>query len=127
MGNLDDDALELVGRYFAALSVPMRLKILEALRDGRRNVGEIARAARCTQANASKHLSLLARNGLVTKAQQGTAVYYRCAVPAVYELCDRVREHGKHAMPVTLEQRRRRSTLVGCGPELLDRVGGRRR
>jgi DNA-binding transcriptional ArsR family regulator len=93
MENPDDESLERVGRYFAALSVPMRLKILDALRDGQRNVGEIARAARCTQANASKHLSLLAHNGLVARAQQGTAVYYRCAEPSVYELYDRVREH----------------------------------
>jgi DNA-binding transcriptional ArsR family regulator len=60
MKNLDEDALALVARYFGALSVPMRLKILSQLRDGERNVGEITAATGCTQANVSKHLAVLA-------------------------------------------------------------------
>lgn len=88
MQQLDDRALEHVARYFAALAVPTRLKILNALRDGERNVSELTAAAGCTQANASKHLALLAQHGLVERTVRGTSVYYRIADPATYRLCD---------------------------------------
>ncbi|HWI82308.1 metalloregulator ArsR/SmtB family transcription factor [Ramlibacter sp.] len=90
MKNLDDDALALVARYFAALSVPMRLRILRHLRDGERNVGEITAATGCTQANVSKHLAVLAQCGLVAKTQRGTSAYYHFADETVYRLCDLV-------------------------------------
>jgi len=90
MKNLDEEALELVARYFGALSVPMRLKILSQLRDGERNVSEITAATGCTQANVSKHLAVLAQNGLVAKTQRGTSAYYRFADDSVYRLCELV-------------------------------------
>jgi DNA-binding transcriptional ArsR family regulator len=90
MKNLDDDALDLVARYFGALAVPMRLKIINSLRDGELSVGEITRAAGCTQANASKHLAVLAANGLVERTARGTSAYYRFADPRIYHLCDLV-------------------------------------
>ena len=92
MRNLDDEALALVARYFGALSVPMRLKILNTLREGERNVGDITSATGCTQANVSKHLAVLAQSGLVAKSQRGTNAYYRFADESVYRLCDIVCE-----------------------------------
>lgn len=90
LSRLDDTALEEVARYFAALAVPMRLKILNALRDGERNVGDLAAITGCTQANVSKHLSVLAAAGLVAKSPRGTSAYYRIADARVYRLCDLV-------------------------------------
>jgi DNA-binding transcriptional ArsR family regulator len=90
MGNLDDDQIDDVARYFGALSVGMRLKILNALRGGERTVGELTEAAGCTQANASKHLAVLAASGMVAKTPRGTSAYYRIADPRIYRLCDLV-------------------------------------
>jgi len=90
MKRLDDAALEQLARFFGALAVPMRLKILNALRDGERNVGELTELTQCTQANVSKHLALLALNGLVKKSPRGTSVYYRIADARTYQLCDMV-------------------------------------
>ncbi len=92
MRNLDQQELELVARYFGALSVSMRLKILRQLRDGERNVGELTAAIGGTQANISKHLAVLAQNGLVAKTQRGTSAYYRFADESVYRLCELVCE-----------------------------------
>ena len=86
----DDDALEEIARYFAALGATMRLKILNALRGGERNVTELVGLTGATQANASKHLALLAQHGLVAKTPRGTSVYYRIADPSVYRICDMV-------------------------------------
>ncbi len=90
MHALDDRALEQVADYFRALSEPCRLKILNALRAGERNVGELTEAVQSSHANVSKHLSLLTKLGFVERESRGTSVYYRVADPAIYPLCDLV-------------------------------------
>lgn len=106
MKNLDEDALTLVARYFGALSVPARLRILSELRDGERNVGEITDATGGTQANVSKHLGVLAQSGLVAKTQRGTSAYYRFADETVYRLCDLVCGQLDRRFAEEAEQRR---------------------
>ncbi len=90
MKGLDDQALSDVAGYFAALAVPMRLKILNALREGERNVTELTEESGCSQANVSKHLSVLAQGGLIEKVPRGTSAYYRITDPRIYQLCDLV-------------------------------------
>ena len=88
MEKLDDRALEQVADYFRALAVPMRLKILNALREGERKVSELTDVTRCSQANVSKHLAVLTQHGLVQRTSRGTSVYYRIADRGTYHLCD---------------------------------------
>jgi DNA-binding transcriptional ArsR family regulator len=90
MENLDDRAIEQVAAFFSAFAVPMRLKILNALRYGERNVGDLAAALGSGQANMSKHLRLLAEAGLIEKSTRGTSAFYRIADPRIYHLCDLV-------------------------------------
>jgi len=87
---MDDIVLERLAHYFRALAEPQRLKILDCLREKPMNVGEITQQLGCSQANVSKHLSLLTSAGLVEREPRGTAVYYRFADPEVYQLCDLV-------------------------------------
>lgn len=90
MDGLSNEALQQVATYFQALAEPTRLKILNLLRTGERNVGEIAQACGYTSANVSRHLTLLTKHGLVARASRGTSVYYRIADDSVYALCDLV-------------------------------------
>lgn len=90
MEAFNDRALDQVADYFKALSEPLRLKILNALRDGPRNVGELTEGLGCSQANVSKHLTVLAKIGLLERESRGTSVYYRIADPRTYQLCDLV-------------------------------------
>src|ERR1035437_398880 len=90
MEKLDDNAIALIANYFQVLSEPMRLKVLNTLRSGDRNVGELADLLGCTTANISKHLSLLAKSGFVGRNTHGNSVYYRISDPAVFELCNTV-------------------------------------
>lgn len=106
MKNLDEHALALVARYFGALAVPARLRILNQLRDGERDVGEITAATGGTQANVSKHLAVLAQSGLVAKSQRGTHAYYRFADETVYRLCDLVCTQLDHRFAEEAAQRR---------------------
>jgi len=90
MEHLDDRAIEQVADFFGAFAVPMRLKILNALRGGERNVGALTTEFGCSQANVSKHLSVLAQKGLIAKTLRGTSAYYRILDPRIYQLCDLV-------------------------------------
>lgn len=87
---MDDLVVEELARYFRALSEPLRLKILDALRVTPLNVGELTQRLGCSQANVSKHLSVLTSAGLVARESRGTSAYYRFADPEVYQLCDLV-------------------------------------
>lgn len=90
MEDLSDAALVRVAGYFQALSEPTRLRILNLLRKGEQNVGEIARTCACTPANVSRHLTQLLSQGLVARESRGTSAYYRIADETIYELCDLV-------------------------------------
>lgn len=90
MEGLPKEALEQVASYFQALSEPTRLSLLNLLRGGERNVGELAQLCGYTSANVSRHLALLTQHGLVERESRGTSVYYRIADESVYALCDLV-------------------------------------
>jgi DNA-binding transcriptional ArsR family regulator len=113
---LDDRALGHVAEYFRALSEPLRLKILNALRDKAYNVGELTELLACSQANVSKHLAMLMRHGFVERSAQGTNAFYRIADPSVYQLCDlvcgqmaqRFASQAQMLRPATLASRSKR-------------------
>jgi DNA-binding transcriptional ArsR family regulator len=90
MKSLPPEALEHVAAYFQSLAEPTRLRILNLLREGERNVGDLALACGFTAANVSRHLALLMQQGLVLRESRGTSVYYRIADASVYALCDLV-------------------------------------
>jgi len=93
MEGLSETALGYVAEVFKALAEPRRLKLLNALRDGEKNVSELVRLTETSQANVSKHLALLAQAGLVAREQRGNCVYYKMADPVTYQLCDLVCGH----------------------------------
>lgn len=112
MKDLPPEALEKVAEYFRALSEPTRLHILNLLRTGERNVGELAEATGYTAANVSRHLTFLTQQGLVRRDARGTSAYYSIADESVYALCDLVcgsiaRHHDRAA-----EHRRLFATVV---------------
>lgn len=90
MQNLSDHALAEVAQYFQTLSEPTRLRILNLLRQGEMNVGEITQQCGTSGANVSRHLSMLSKHGLVSRDVRGTAVYYSIADQEIYKLCDLV-------------------------------------
>jgi ArsR family transcriptional regulator len=59
-----------------ALAAPARLSIVCCLRNGGRNVTEIAEALGTTLVNVSHHITVLRRAGIVRKQKSGRFVYY---------------------------------------------------
>ena len=105
MENLPPEAMLEVAAYVQALSEPTRLKILNLLREGERNVGELAQLCGFTAANISRHLTLLTKHGLVARESRGTSVYYRIADDTIYALCDLVCGNISRQMERTTKKR----------------------
>jgi DNA-binding transcriptional ArsR family regulator len=72
---------------FKALAHPVRLIMLEMLRDRDWCVCELATAVGASKSVASKHLSQLKAVGLISDRKQGTQVIYHLMVPCILELC----------------------------------------
>lgn len=89
---LSEAALVMIAERFKVLAEPMRLKILHALWDDERTVGEIIDAVGGLQANVSKHLGVLQQAGLVSRRKDGLRVFYRIADPTVFDICEVVCE-----------------------------------
>ena len=85
---LSTEALQLVAERFRVLAEPQRLRLLQILRHGEKNVTELTAQLATTQPNASKHLRLLQEAGFIGRRQAGTSVYYFVTDPSVFELCD---------------------------------------
>lgn len=90
MMQLDDQAFIQLAKYFQALAEPMRLKILNGLRDGEKNVTALVEISGGTQANVSKHLTLLTASRLIKREARGTKAYYSIADQRIYDLCNLV-------------------------------------
>jgi len=87
---LPEPLIELVAQRFRILGEPMRIKLLDQLRNGEASVGELQTALGATQQNISKHLGILHGAGLVSREKRGTSVVYAIADPGVFELCEQV-------------------------------------
>mgnify|MGYP001397654673 FL=1 len=69
-------------RTLSALGEPNRMAIVELLRDGELTVGEIAGRLEIRQPQASKHLKILADNGILEmKAEANRRIYKLRAEP----------------------------------------------
>jgi DNA-binding transcriptional ArsR family regulator len=82
--------VELIAERFRVLGEPMRIRLLDALREASATVGELQQATGASQQNVSKHLGVLLRSGLVSRRKQGNFSLYAIADDGVFELCEQV-------------------------------------
>lgn len=87
---LPEPLIELVAQRFRVLGEPMRIKLLDQLREHGATVGELQEALGANQQNISKHLGILHGAGMVKRTKRGTSTVYSIDDPAVFELCDQV-------------------------------------
>jgi DNA-binding transcriptional ArsR family regulator len=82
--------VELIAERFRVLGEPMRIRLLDALREAPATVQELQRVTGASQQSVSKHLGLLLRSGLVTRSKEGNFSLYAVADEGVFELCEQV-------------------------------------
>ena len=84
------EVLQQVAEYFGVLSEPMRLRILNALRDRELCVQDLVEVTSTSQANVSKHLKVMMQAGILNRRTEGTSAFYSVADELIFELCNMV-------------------------------------
>ena len=87
---LADPLVDLIAQRFRVLGEPMRIKLLDHLREGDATVSELQQALGASQQNVSKHLGILHNAGMVTRTKDGNHTRYSIADEGVFELCEQV-------------------------------------
>lgn len=82
-----EQLFERVSGYFALLSEPTRLKILNAMCEGERSVSEIVERSGASQTNVSRNLNLMYDRGVLKRRREGALTYYAIADETVVSLC----------------------------------------
>ncbi len=87
---LPEALVELVAQRFRVLGEPMRIKLLDCLRESDATVSDLQGALGASQQNVSKHLGILHAAGMLSRTKQGNTIRYAISDPAVFDLCDQV-------------------------------------
>ena len=87
---LSEDLADAIARRFRAMAEPVRIRLLDRLRDGEATVNDLAEQLGASQQNVSKHLAALLAEAFVARRKRGTSSLYRIGDPGVHELCDGV-------------------------------------
>ena len=85
-----EELAELIARRFRALGDPLRVRMLDLLRNEELSVTALADRLGAGQQNVSKHLAVLVDAGMLARRKDGTHAYYRIADDGVFALCEQV-------------------------------------
>jgi len=84
------DVTRLRSKLFKALADPLRLQIVEFLREGEKCVCEIFPHLGVVQPLASRHLKILKDCGLVNDRKDGNRRFYSVTDPEIFKVIDAV-------------------------------------
>jgi len=87
---LPAELVELIAQRFRVLGEPMRIRLLDRLREGAATVGELQEATGASQQNVSKHLRVLLNERMVARTKEGNYARYEISDPLVFDLCEQV-------------------------------------
>ncbi|MEO1296014.1 MAG: metalloregulator ArsR/SmtB family transcription factor [Cyanobacteria bacterium J06636_16] len=82
---------------FKALSEPLRVEVIELLREQEMCVCDLCDCLGVTQSKLSFHLKTLRQNGIVRSRQQGRWIYYRLNLSKLVELEQYLAEFRCHS------------------------------
>lgn len=88
--------LTLHSKFFRALGDPTRLRILNYLSEGEKNVGELVKLIGAGQGRVSDHLCCLKSCGLASTRRDGKFIYYKIADEQVRDLLKIARDIISH-------------------------------
>lgn len=84
--------------FFKALAHPLRISILDALREGELTVNEISQRFDVEQANASQQLAVLRNRNIVVTRKEGANVYYSVRDKSIFKVLDAAKEFFNHQL-----------------------------
>jgi len=74
--------------FFKALAHPIRIRILDCLRDGEKGVNELSEILKIEPANVSQQLAILRVRNIVIGRKAGSNVYYSVSDLTLFRLLD---------------------------------------
>lgn len=74
--------------FFKALSHPLRIRILNALRGGEVGVNELSGRLEVEQATLSQQLAVLRKSNIVSGRKEGQNVYYSARDTEIFRMLD---------------------------------------
>ena len=87
---LPEPLAELIARRFRVIGEPMRIRLLDRLRESEATVQELTEALGASQQNVSKHLQVLLEAGIVGRRKQGNHACYAIVDEGVFAMCEQV-------------------------------------
>jgi DNA-binding transcriptional ArsR family regulator len=87
---LPEPLVDLIAQRFRVMGEPMRIRLLDHMRERSATVGELREAMGATQQNVSKHLAVLHQAGIVRREKRGNHAVYSIADESVFALCEQV-------------------------------------
>ena len=78
--------------FFRILGHPVRVRILELLKDGERSVSDLQRELQMDSSGTSQHLGVLRKHGVLDGRRDGTSVYYAVRDPRIFQLLETARQ-----------------------------------
>ena len=87
---LPEALVELIAQRFRVIGEPMRIRLLDALREGPLTINALAEVLGASQQNISKHVGVLAQAGIVAREKDGNRVRCSIADESIFELCELV-------------------------------------
>lgn len=87
------EMFERAAELFRVMAAPMRLRVINALCDGEKNVSELLERIETTQPNMSQHLAMLYKAGVLSKRREGAQIYYRIADKKIVNVCKAICLH----------------------------------
>ena len=79
---------QMKAEFFRVLGHPVRVRILELLRDGERSVGALQNELQMDSSGTSQHLGVLRKHGILEGRRDGTSVYYTVRDPRIFQLLE---------------------------------------
>ncbi|HEX7343292.1 MAG TPA: metalloregulator ArsR/SmtB family transcription factor [bacterium] len=92
MKQREETVYQLHAEICKTLAHACRIEIIDHLREGEMQAGELARLMGVSKANLSQHLAILRRNGIVETRREGAYIFYRISSPKVVRACQLMRE-----------------------------------
>ena len=79
---------QIKAEFFRILGHPVRVRILELLKDGKRSVGDLQTELQMDSSGTSQHLGVLRKHGILEGRREGTSVYYTVRDPRIFQLLE---------------------------------------
>ncbi|MEM2883074.1 MAG: metalloregulator ArsR/SmtB family transcription factor [Nitrososphaerales archaeon] len=92
MSSIDKRIYQMQAEICKSLANPLRIEIINTLKEGAKTVTELMEIIGVNQANLSQHLAILRSKKIVEARRKGNSVYYSLANPKIIEACNLLRQ-----------------------------------